>query len=137
LVRDVSGLAPLVTLEMFTWDYAGADQNNREMDVSIWRPSSERVNRAKFILQPYQVSTNSYEFDLRPGAYSHSFRWEAGRIEFVTSIAGSRNGTVARHSFTLGVPTPGLESTRIALFLNKTPQLAEAEVVVDRFEYTP
>src|SRR5262249_51890373 len=69
LVRDISALAPLVTLEMFTWNYSAADQNNREMDVSIWRTSSDRMIRARFILQPYQVSSNLYEFDLRPGAH--------------------------------------------------------------------
>jgi hypothetical protein len=122
---------------MFTWDYSGTDQNNREMDVTIRRPSPERTARATFSLQPYQVSSNFHEFDLPPGACLHSFRWEAGQIQFVTTSAGSRKLIVARYNFTLGVPTPGLESARIALYLHSNASLAEAEAVVDRFEYTP
>jgi len=135
LVRDISMLEPMVTLEMFTWDYSGTDQNNREMDISIRKRSSLRMDSARFILQPYQVASNLYDFDLAPGAYLHTFRWEAGQIEFVTSSADSRKRVAAQHKFTLGVPTPGLESARIALFLTGPP--AEAEVVVDRFEYIP
>jgi hypothetical protein len=43
MVRDVSKVAPFVTLEMFTWDYSGTDQNNREMDVVLRRMSSENT----------------------------------------------------------------------------------------------
>jgi len=136
-VRDVSRLAPSLTFEMFTWDYSGTDQNNREMDVSIRGQSPASIDRVRFILQPYQLPSNFYEFNLPPGAYLHSFRWEAGQIEFVTSSAGNRTRTIAQHSFTLGVPAPGLESARMALYLGANGQPAEAEVIVDRFEYIP
>lgn len=138
-VRDLSNLPRLITLEMYTWDYSGTDQNNREIDVTIKRLSTARMNNARFFLQPYQVSSNLHEFDLPPGAYVHSFRWKRGQIEFVTATTGTRKRTIAQHDFTLGVPNPGLESARITLYLpnNASSQPAEAEVVVDRFEYTP
>ncbi len=137
-VRDLSNLPPLITLEMYTWDYSGTDQNNREIDVTIRRLSAGRKDNARYLLQPYQVSSNLHEFDLPPGAYVHSFRWQPGQIEFVTITAGSGK-RIAQHNFTLGVPTPGLESARITLYLpnNASSQPAEAEVVIDRFEYTP
>ncbi len=139
LVRDVSNLAPLVTLQMFTWDYSGTDQNNREMDVTIRRLSSDRMDNARFSLQPSQVAGNLHEFDLPPGAYLHSFRWEAGQIHFVTASTSSGKRIVAQQNFTLGVPTPRLESARIALYVPTTISSppAESEAVVDRFEYTP
>jgi hypothetical protein len=37
VVRDTSHLEPSIVLAMFTWDYAGDDQNNREMDIEISR----------------------------------------------------------------------------------------------------
>lgn len=139
VVRDVSRLAPDLMLQMFTWDYSGASPNNREMDVVILRRQSAPVSSARFVVQPYQVSTNSYEFNLPPGAYSHSFRWEAEQIEFATARAGNHQQVLARHGFTLGVPAPGLESARIALYLpnNASDHPAEGEVVIERFDYAP
>ena len=139
VLRDVSKLPPDLMLQMFTWDYSGGNQNNREMDVVILRRTSAPMASARFVVQPYQVSSNSYEFNLPPGTFSHSFRWEAGQIEFATSSVGNRRRIVARHNFTLGVPTAGLESARIALYLPNSASRhpAEAEVVIERFEYTP
>ncbi len=137
-VRDVSPLASDIVLEMFTWDYAGAGQNNREMDIVVRRRSPAK-QIARFILQPYQVASNLHEFNLPPGPYVYSFRWAAGQIEFAATTSDRRNSPIAQHQFTLGVPTPGLESARIALYLQNGPakQPAEGEVVIDRFEYTP
>ncbi len=139
LVRDVSKVAPAVTFEMFTWDYSGTDQNNREMDIAIRGKPLASMGHGTFILQPYQLASNFYEFNLPPAAYLHSIHWEAGRVEFVTSSADSQKRIIAQRSFTQGVPTPGLESARMALYLQSsaTGKPAEAEVIVDRFEYTP
>ncbi|MGC4051234.1 MAG: hypothetical protein QM757_17880 [Paludibaculum sp.] len=139
VVRDLSKLAPEITLEMFTWDYSGTDQNNREMDVVIRRRSSAPVQTARFVVQPYQVASNLHEFHLQPGDFAHSFRWEAGLVEFSSASANNRKRIVAEHKFTLGVPTPGLESAGIALYLpnSASKHPVEGEVVVDRFEYTP
>jgi hypothetical protein len=45
-----------------------------------------------------------------------------------------------RHVFTSGVPTPGGESVRIALYvfhLGHIPLKKENEVIIDKFEYLP
>lgn len=138
-VRDVSRLAPDITLEMFTWDYAGTDPNNREMDIVIRQRSPEPMQTARFIVQPYRVASNVHEFNLPPRDFLHSFRWGPGEIEFVTSKPANRKDVIARHTFTLGVPAPGLESARIALYLphSASPHPAEGEAVIERFEYTP
>jgi hypothetical protein len=126
-------------LEMFTWDWAGGDQHNREMDVVIRRRVAAPNVIARFIVQPYQVTSNVYEFDLPPGTFSHSFRWDPGEIEFATSSGGNHKRPVAEHAFTLGVPSPGLESARIALFLlnGAAGDAEETEVVIERFDYNP
>lgn len=138
-VRDVSKLPRDLMLQLFTWDYSGGSPNHREMDVVILRRQAAPMATARFVVQPYQVSTNTCEFNLPPGAYAHSFRWEAEKIEFATSSASGHRRTVAQHNFTLGVPTPGLESVRMALYLpnSASQHPTEAEVVIDRFEYAP
>jgi hypothetical protein len=139
LVHDVSRLAQDVTFEMFTWDYSGTDQNNREMDVVIRRPAPTGKLSARFVVQPFHVSSNVHEFKVPGVALRHSFRWEAGRIAFSTSRPDDPKHAIAEHIFTLGTPTPGVESARIALYLpnSASSHPAEAEVVVERFEYTP
>ena len=139
MVRDLSKVAPRLTLEMFTWDYSGSEQNNRELDVVMRRRLGAPMVTARFVVQPYQVQSNVYEFNLPPGPHCHSFRWEAGQVEFATASASDRKRVLAEHDFTMGIPTPGVESARIAFYLpNGGPKdLAEGEVVIDRFEYTP
>ena len=140
VVRDVSKLPRDLMLQLFTWDYSGGSPNNREMDVVLRRRLSAPMVTARFVVQPYQVLTNLHEFNLPPGAFTHSFRWEAGRLEFATASAGNPKRVIAQHNFTMGVPTPGLESARIAFYApNGVTQQdpAEGEVVIDRFEYTP
>jgi len=139
VVRDLSKVAPRLTLEMFTWDYSGSEQNNRELDVVMRRRLGAPMVTARFVVQPYQVQSNVYEFNLPPGPHRHSFRWEAGQVEFATASASDRKRVLAEHDFTMGIPTPGVESARIAFYLpNGGPKdLAEGEVVIDRFEYTP
>jgi hypothetical protein len=138
VVRDISHLAPGVVFEMFTWDYSGSDQNNREMDVVIRQPGEPARDNARFVVQPYHLATNVFGFRAPAGPLTHSFHWEPGRISFTTSSKGKAK-PVAEHAFTLGVPAPGVESARIALYLpsNTGPVPPEAEVVIERFEYLP
>jgi len=47
---------------------------------------------------------------------------------------------INQHVFTSGVPSPGAESVRIALYvfhLGPIPMTHESEVVIDKFEYLP
>ncbi len=91
------------------------------------------------MVQPYHVASNVYDFSLPSGATKHSFRWEAGRITFTTAAAGNPKRVIAQHTFTLGIPTPGAEAVRLAIYMFReaTFHTAGPEVVVDRFEYTP
>jgi len=144
VVRDTSQLDAAAVFTMFTWDYAGTDQNHREMDVEItrWGDSSTSKN-AQYIVQPFYVPENSSRFVAPSGVLTHSFHWEPGRLAFRTvrgTDAGGKAGLVAEHVFTSGVPVPGVESARVNLYIfrfSKEPLHKEAEVVIEKFEYLP
>jgi hypothetical protein len=143
VVRDTSQLEPAAVLAMFTWDYSGAEENNREMDVEISRWGDPTSKNAQYQVQPFHVPANVARFDVPPGVLTHSFRWEPGRVSFRT-VRGRANAprpeVVSEHAFTSGIPAPGVETVRVAFYVfGKTGQPVQngAEVVVEKFEYLP
>ena len=53
LVSGLDALEPAAVFDVFTYDYAGSAQNNREMDIEISRwgnPTGEK--NAQYVLQP-------------------------------------------------------------------------------------
>ena len=143
VVRDISRLEPAAVFGMFTWDYAGTEQNHREMDIEVSRWGDPANKNAQYTVQPYYVPANVNRFAALPGVLTHTFRWEPGRVSFMT-VSGSETGPRARavgeHVFTSGVPSPGIESVRMNLYVfggAKNPLQNEAEVVIEKFEYLP
>jgi hypothetical protein len=143
VVRDTSKLEPAAVLGMFTWDQSGIDPNNREMDMEVSRWGDPESMNGQFVVQPYYVPANAIRFSTPAGVVTYSIRWEPGRATF-RAIAGSEPDSKARpiieHSFTSGVPAPGIESARINLYVlkgAKVPLRNGAEVVIDEFEYLP
>lgn len=61
-MRDTSKLEPAVVLALFTWDYAGGDDNNREMDVEISRWGDPANKNAQYVVQPFHVPANVARF---------------------------------------------------------------------------
>ena len=145
-VRDTSRMEPAAVFGMFTWDYTGADQNNREMDIEISRWGDPAHKNTQYVVQPFHVAANIAKFAAPGGALTHSLRWEPGRASFKT-IRNSEPGktvrgaeTIAEHVFTSSVPSPGIESVRMNLYIfgpAKIPLQNEAEVVIEKFEYLP
>jgi hypothetical protein len=142
VVRDTSHLEPAAVLGMFTWDYSGADQNYREVDIEISRFGDPASKNAEYVVQPYYVPANVARFTVPSGAVTHSFHWEPGRISFRT-VRGSQAGSgvrVAEHVFTSGIPSHGIESIRMNLYIYgkaTIPLENGAEVVIEKFEYLP
>ncbi len=143
VVRDTSHLDPAAVFTMFTWDYAGSDPNNREMDIEVSRWGDPTTKNAQYVVKPFYVPENASRFAVPSGALTHSFRWEPGRVLFRT-VRGPESGTkaapIAEHVFTSGVPSPGVESVRMNLYifhLVKEPLQKENEVVIEKFEYLP
>jgi hypothetical protein len=143
VVKDTSNLEPAAVFSMFTWDYAGADPNHREMDIEISRWGDPTSKKAQFVVKPLYVPGNVFRFTVPSGVLTQSFRWEPGRVSYRTtrgSNTGSSAGLVAEHVFTSGVPAHGAESVRINLYVFRganSPLQNGAEVVVEKFEYLP
>jgi hypothetical protein len=142
-VRDISHLEPSAVLTLITWDGAGTESNRHELDVELGRWGYLDNENVHYVVQPYYVPANFFTFRVPAGIYTHSFRWEPGKVSFST-VAGSGNTdagrVISRHVFTSGVPSPGGESVRIALYVfhrGPIPLKHENEVVVDKFEYLP
>jgi len=146
-MRDVTHLEPSAVLTLITWDGVGTESNRRELDVELGRWGNLDNTNVNYVVQPYYVPANFVAFRVPPGAYTHSFRWEPGKVMFST-VAGSDNtgnGTgngrvINQHVFTSGVPSPAGESVRIALYVfnqGQIPLKNENEVIIDKFEYLP
>jgi hypothetical protein len=142
-VRDVSHLEPSALLTLITWDGVGTERNRRELDVELGRWGYLDNDNVHYVVQPYYVPANFVAFRAPPGLYTHSFRWEPGKVTFST-VAGSSNTNAGRvinqHVFTSGVPSPGGESVRIALYVfhqGPIPLKNENEIIIDKFEYLP
>jgi hypothetical protein len=141
--RDISQLEPVAVFDMFTFDYAGADRNYREVNIEISRWSDPVSHNAQYVVQPYYVPTNVVRFTAPAGTLTHSFRWESGRISFRTARGAGADAearSVAEQVFTSGVPSPGIESVRMALYIfssSNIPLRNGAEVVIEKFEYLP
>ncbi|HUA61828.1 MAG TPA: glycoside hydrolase family 16 protein, partial [Verrucomicrobiae bacterium] len=115
VVRGLDTLEPAAVFGVFTYDYASGAQHNREMDIEIshWGDPTERKN-AQYVLQPYYVANNVYRFNAPRGTLTFSLRWEQDRATFRT-LSGSH--LASEHVFTAGVPSPGIESIRVVLYI--------------------
>jgi len=138
VVRGLDALEPAVVFGMFTYDYASGAQHNREMDIEIshWGNPTEKKN-AQYVLQPYYVAANVYRFNAPRATLTFSLHWEQDRATFRT-LRGS--ALASEHVFTAGVPSPGIESIRVALYVFREAVVKlqhPMEVVIERFTYFP
>jgi hypothetical protein len=120
VVRDTAQLEPAAVFAMFTWDYAGADQNYREMDIEISRWGDPASKNAQYEIQPFYVPANVARLTVPSGVLTHTFRWEPGRVSFRTfrgAVNDARSEVIGEHVFTSGVPAPGVETVRMTLYV--------------------
>lgn len=143
VVREIMKFDPAVVLGIYTWDDLASDQNHREMDIEITRWGDPSSKNAQYAIQPYYVPVNVIRFETPPGVVAHTMRWRPGQVSFQTD-RGDQNrdgsGTIAKHTFTSGVPTPGGEAVHINLYQygkTRLPLRNEAEVVIEKFEFLP
>jgi hypothetical protein len=137
VVRKLETLEPAAVFGMFTYDYASGALRNREMDIEISRWGDPAKKNAQYALQPYDVATNVHRFNVPAGTLNFSFRWEQDRIAFRTLRGPAQ---VSEHAFTAGVPPPGIESIRVALYVYRAAAVKlqnPMEVVIERFTYYP
>jgi hypothetical protein len=94
------------------------------------------------VVQPFFIPENASRFTAPSGVLTHYFRWEPGQVNFKTvrGDGSDKTRTVAEHAFTSGVPSPGIETVRLNLYVfggAKDPLQNGAEVVIEKFEYLP
>jgi hypothetical protein len=143
VVRNTELLEPAAVFSMFTYDYAGGAMNNREMAIEISQWEDPASKNSQYVVQPFYIAANVSRFISPPGKLTYSFDWEPGRVSFRT-VHGSgntfRSQPVAEKTFTSGVPSPGLESVRMNVYVWRSariPLRKETEVVVEQFTYLP
>lgn len=141
-VHDVSQLGPVPAFSSYTFDDQSPNLNYREMAIEISRWGKPDNKNAQFVIQPYYISENVARFNVPTGPLTNSFHWQPGRVSFSsqrTSPDGTRHTSIAEHVFTSGIPAPGGETIHLNLSLpvGHLGEPAEAEVVLDRFEYLP
>jgi len=144
VVRDTTHLEPAAVLSMNTFDDWGGDQHYREMDIEFGRwGDAAAKNNAQYGVQPFYVPGNVAPFTIPQGTFTHSMRWESGRVSFKT-VRGSTMQpgapVVSEHVFASGVPSPGQEKFQMLFYVvasEKSPLQKENEVVVEKFEYLP
>lgn len=137
VVRGLETLETAAVFGMFTYDYASGALHNREMSIEISRWGDSAKKNAQYVLQPYYVAANVHRFDAPAGPLTFSLRWEQDRATFRT-LRGSTN--VSEHVFTAGVPSPGIESIRVVLYVYRAAveKLQHPmEAVIERFTYFP
>ena len=145
LASRVDQLDPNVVLGLFTWDDLAPGHHYREIDIEFSRWGELQNKIAQYVVQPYHVAGNLYRFDtiLQGSLSTHLFEWRKERINFA-SYQGSPadpGDEIETWSYTgADIPPPGLENTRLNLWLmngNAPSDGKEVEVVVEAFRFTP
>jgi hypothetical protein len=142
-VRDVSQMEPAAVLTLFTYDETAIGQYHRELDVEISRWGDPTAENTQYLIQPYYEPANVFRFETPPGRVTYSFRWQPGKVSFLTVRGNGTGGqapAVSAHTFGSGVPTPGGEFVLINLYAfgrARTPMRARSEVVIEKFEFLP
>jgi hypothetical protein len=143
VVRNTAKLEPPAVFSMFTWDWGGTDQYHREMDIEISRWGDPTSKNGQYVVQPFFIPENASRYAAPSGVLTHYFRWEPGQVSFKT-VRGSGNGSkpavVAEHVFTSGVPSSGVETVRMNLYVFRGAKESlqdGAEVVIEKFEFLP
>jgi hypothetical protein len=137
VVRGLDSLEPAAVFGMFTYDYASGAQHNREMAIEISRWGDLAKKNAQYVLQPYYVAPNVHRFNVPAGTLTFSLQWERDRAAFRTRRGPA---VVSEHVFTAGVPSPGIESIRVVLYVYRNAVMKlqhPMEVVIERFTYFP
>jgi len=141
-VRDTSQLDPAAVLSMYTWDN-GADVDHHELNISLGTWGNSRNKNAQYVLQQETIAENVFRFAAPPGRLTHAFRWQPNDALFTTvrgTDAVAAGPEVARHQFTVGVPTPAAATLCLNLLYvreSQNPPAGNVEVVIEKFVYLP
>ncbi len=143
VVQDSAHLEPSAVLGLFTWDEGRSDETRSELNIELSHWGRLTNKNAQYVVQPYYVPENVYQFNVPAGVLTHTFRWEPGVASFKTvrgQVADTASKSISEHVFSSGVPTPTAETVHIELYEFHHPMnnsQRSAEVVIQKFEYLP
>jgi hypothetical protein len=143
VVQDVSKLEPAAVLDLYTWNASDIERNRRELDIRLSRWGDAAGKNAEYVVQPYYVPQNVSTFSVGRGTMVYSMEWRQASVSFSTNPINSSAGRardISSHVFTSGIPSPATETAHISFCewtSGKTPMHADAEVVIEKFQYLP
>jgi len=142
VVQESAHLSPSAVFGMFTWDLARSQDFRNEIDIELSRWGEPKSKNAQYVIQPFYVPENVSRFTVPAGVVTHSFRWEPGKVSFlsVQGNGGPSSSRLSQHLFTSGIPSPAEEAVHINLYdfrHSKNPVQQPSEVVIEKFEYLP
>ncbi len=144
----VGDLDPNVVLGLFVYDSGAWEVFNREMDIEFGRWGNASYPNAQFVIQPWEVMGNIYQWMLPPSqkASTHSFCWTSDSVRF-ESARGHQSSppfdsVLDTWTYTNagGIPEPGDERVTLNLWLFESlPPLngIEPEVIITNFAHYP
>ena len=139
VVHELPELEPATILGMRSWDPLDAGQYHRAFDIFLGQFGDPATKNVQYTMLPFNVPANQYRFSIPRGAFTHTVRWERGRLSLQTLETG-KSRVVGEHVFTSGTPTPGGERIHITLFAygnSQVPQKNGVEVIIEKFVYLP
>lgn len=135
-------------LGLFTWtdECVIGSHNEIDLEFSRWGLPNDS-NNAQYVVQPYAESGHLLRFQAAAIPSSHSFRWDADRVSFLSLQGAYSSNPPATQvinqwvfSEPAAVPKPSSETPRMNLWLfnGKAPSDdKEVEVVISRFRFLP
>jgi hypothetical protein len=137
-----------VVLGLFVYDSGAWEVFNREMDIEFAKWGNVTYPNAQFVIQPYEVEGNIYQWMLSPAqkASTHSFCWTSDSVRF-ESARGHQSSPpfdsildTWTYTNAGGIPEPGDERVTLNLWLFESlppTNGMEPEVVITNFAYYP
>ena len=107
-------------------------------DIEISRWGDPAKKNAQYVLQPYYVASNVHRFNAPAGNTHVLAPLGAGPRHFSHSTRVKQRFGVS--SSRAGVPSPGIESIRVVLYIYRAAVVKlqhPMEVVIERFTYFP
>lgn len=124
----IKGMNRNAVLGLFTWDDLVPDYNYREMDIEFSRWGDDRLQNARYMVQPWYSTGNTHQFDLDPagdpnGVTTHELFWDADQVSFRSyygpfALTPPAAKTITSWSYQgPDLPASGKENLHISLWL--------------------
>jgi hypothetical protein len=143
VVKDTGQLDPFAVVGMLIWDDSASEETRKELDVEVSQWGNPAAKNAQYVVQPYYVPGNIVRFTAPHEELTHIVHWAPGVASFKTASGApvrTAEKSIADHTFTIGIPSPGAERVHLTFYRfhgSGTAARRPAEVVFEKFDYLP